>query len=148
MNRKSFTLVETMIILAIISLLAAIVIPGLLKTKISANEQEAVSVARAIYISARNFSSANSGQYPQSLDAFENAQVMTATSEKKGYRFHYLPVGSSPAAFWVSIEPVSSTTGTNFYYVDEQGIVCKGTGPAREHVSSRVMCPENFYPVK
>ena len=47
-NKKGFTFLEIMIVVAIIALLAAIAIPNLLRTRIQANESAAISSLKTI----------------------------------------------------------------------------------------------------
>ncbi len=64
MNRKGFTLVEIMIVVAIIALLAAIAIPNLLQARITANTAAAKANVRALATAAETYSTANAGAYP------------------------------------------------------------------------------------
>lgn len=67
MNRKGFTLVEIMIVVAIIALLAAIAIPNLLSARMTANTAAAKANVRALSTAAETYATANSGVYPANL---------------------------------------------------------------------------------
>lgn len=69
MNRKGFTLVEIMIVVAIIALLAAIAIPNLLTARRTANEAAAKATVRSLSTAAEVFSTSNSGAYPATVAA-------------------------------------------------------------------------------
>lgn len=74
MHKKAFSLVEIMIVVAIIALLAAIAIPNLLRAKISANDALAKSTLRTLSTAAETFATTNQGAYPGAI-----ASLTTAT---------------------------------------------------------------------
>ncbi len=67
MNRKGFTLVEIMIVVAIIALLAAIAIPNLLSARMTANTAAAKANIRSLSTACETYSTANNGAYPTSV---------------------------------------------------------------------------------
>lgn len=131
MRRESgFTLIEIMIVVAIITAMAALAISSMLRARHNANEAAAIAATRTILNGIQNYY-VNSlpHAYPNSL-----ADLATPTSNppyidsvlasgtKQGYTFTYNLINSE--TFTLNAEPVYlGKTGTRRFYADETGVI-------------------------
>jgi type IV pilus assembly protein PilA len=126
--RRGFTLVEIMIVVAIIALLAAIAIPNLLRARHNANETAAIGSLRTISTACESFRAAQTPTtYPATLAALGAAappyiDATLAAGAKQGYGFVYLLVNANQ--YTCTATPTqANVTGTRVFCVDETGVV-------------------------
>ena len=147
---RGFTLVEIMIVVAIIALLAAIAIPNILRGRTTANESAAIGNMRALISSLEMARSVNQN-YPaaatwQATMYGADCAVATAPnpdfgppsfclaltpSAVQGYNYTYAGAAAPAQAYTVLVVPVTlGTTGTRSFFTNQSGLInhCVGTG--------------------
>lgn len=165
-RNDGFTLIELLIVVSIVALLAAIAVPGLLRSRSAANEASAISSLRTISSAEVTYaSSCGRGGYAQSLADLNRANPIGTEfigpdlgqdpSTKAGYEMRLAAetgaatvalatstcngsVNNSVEAFWAGARPVQAgLTGQRAFAVDARGTLFQSsTGAA--HIANPI----------
>jgi type IV pilus assembly protein PilA len=137
---KGFTLVEIMIVVAIIVLLAAIAIPNLMRARLNANEATAIASMKTLGWAATAYRSSNSA-YPSDLTTLANSSPayvdsVLGTGTKQGYSFN---ITGGVNIFNATAIPVSQNiTGVRAFYTDVSGVIRASTNGTADSSSSPI----------
>lgn len=138
-NEKGFSLIELLIVVAVILIIAAIAIPNFMRSRMRANEASAVASLRVIHSASESYATTYSNLgYPPNLVNLGGANPCTpvpaqaclldntlTSGTKEGYIFVWTGDGLIPSFhFTLTATPQSpGSSGQNMYCTDETGII-------------------------
>jgi prepilin-type N-terminal cleavage/methylation domain-containing protein len=122
-TQRGFTLVELMIVLAIIAVIAAFAIPNLMKSRMSANEASAVGSLRAL-MSAQGTYMNKYNRYGTLAELLAEGLVdsSVATGRKSGYLFGELSTTDYSYAF-CACPAEDNRSGEKEYCITQKGTI-------------------------
>jgi len=137
---KGFSLIELLIVVAIILIIAAIAIPNLLRSRIAANQASAVGSLRTLNTAEITYSSTYNVGFSETLSylappasgnptstAAGLIDSILALGAKSGYSFTYSTGPSDSTGrintYSFTAIPITSSTGTNYYFTDQSGVI-------------------------
>ena len=138
-NNKGFSLVELLLVVAVILIISAIAVPNFLRSRLRANEASAIASIRLIDTAAVTYSTTypDSG-YPALLSNLGGPTPCAGTSiqacmiddtlaqgSKSGYTFVWTGDGATPSvAFTLTGSPqMVGTTGQSMYCSDQTSLI-------------------------
>ena len=146
-KQRGFSLIELLIVVAVILIIAAIALPNFIRSRMRANEAAAVqnlrniTTANVVYLTTYQIGFADSlpklGGNTPTPDA--NASMLIDSvlggGIKTGYSFTYVATATANGqvvAYSVNADPTTvGATGDKYFYVDQTSIIRQNTtGPA------------------
>jgi type IV pilus assembly protein PilA len=148
-KKNGFSLIELLIVVAIILIIAAIAIPNLLKSRMAANESSAVGSVRTLNTAQITYQnscpatgfSASIGELSSGTTCAGGANIIDnvlGSGTKSGYTFASAgKTGTPTTQYDTNASPLTlNVTGVRYFYSNETGVIRGNTGGAASATSA------------
>jgi type IV pilus assembly protein PilA len=167
-KNKGFSLIELLIVVAIILIIAAIAIPNLMRARMAANDSSAAASEHTIIVGEVGYYGAYPTQGYATLAQLGGAATPCVPAiatgclidnnlatnggglGKSGYKFAVAvtaPAAAAPSTFFTTAVPISNTSGTKSFCAADDGVVRNGapgvTTAAATYAACLALTPMN-----
>jgi len=118
-KKNGFTLIELLIVIAVIGVIAALALPHLIRSKMSANESSAIGSLKTLASAEAIYWNLNSGY--TTLQGLNDANLIDdklGSGTKSGYLFTSAGV-INESQYSFQADPLNSNTGVRHFFIDE-----------------------------
>ncbi len=125
-----FSLIELLIVIAVIGIIASLTIPNLVESKKAANEKTAITYMRS-WTSAQELYYTRYGVYADADNQLFNAGFIDfrGSADAFGYNFSIDNGSNSLYSWWGTGGPdVPGETGDRWFFIDHTGVIRWATG--------------------
>ncbi len=152
LRKKGFTLIELMIVIAIIAIIAAIAIPNLIQARKHGNEASAIGALKTISTSQSIFREGDKEQdgnldygMLSELSNFGLVDSVLGSGTKQGYLFQAAYGFTTSEFLWFSIAnpAISGTTGDRYFTTNQAGVIFYTSGRSLAIDTNTCLLPNN-----
>jgi prepilin-type N-terminal cleavage/methylation domain-containing protein len=143
-KNKGFTLIELMIVVAIIAIIAAIAIPNLLRSRIAANEAAAIGALRTLSSAQENYRNNSGAQTYGTLAELSSAAPPYIDSAlgsgiSRGYAISIVGTPSPDTWEATAIPTTVGSTGNRGFFIDQSGVIRYSTDGSAPDTTSHAL---------
>jgi prepilin-type N-terminal cleavage/methylation domain-containing protein len=144
-SESGFSLIELLIVVAVILIVTAIAVPSISRSRMAANEASVVSTLRVVNAACLSYSTTWGTGFPVSLSNLGPGKPATAATAdlvsslvsggtKNGYVLTYTsgaPVNGKIPSYAITAAPlVPNQSGVRYFFSDQSGVIRQNTGSA------------------